>query len=74
MPRKVQSSRLSCRYWKERGKAFYLRIKSLQGDPRYVAVGMAVGVFVAFTPTIPFQKCRRASESCAEDLKKGIAR
>jgi uncharacterized protein len=54
MQKTVQQSWVSCRYWKDRGKSFYLRIKSLQGDPHYVAVGMAVGVFVAFTPTIPF--------------------
>lgn len=40
--------------WKRRLKAFYIRIKSLQGDPHYVAIGMASGVFVAVTPTIPF--------------------
>ncbi|MBW2192375.1 MAG: DUF2062 domain-containing protein [Deltaproteobacteria bacterium] len=30
------------------------RFKTLQGDPHYIAVGMAVGVFVGITPTIPF--------------------
>ena len=30
------------------------KIKKLQGDPHYVAFGMAIGVFVALTPTIPF--------------------
>lgn len=30
------------------------RIRKLQGDPHYVALGMAIGVFVAITPTIPF--------------------
>jgi uncharacterized protein (DUF2062 family) len=40
--------------WRQRLKTLYLRIRSLQGDPHYVAMGMAVGVFVAFTPTIPF--------------------
>jgi uncharacterized protein (DUF2062 family) len=40
--------------WKQSLKGFYSRVKSLQGDPHYVAMGMAVGVFVAFTPTIPF--------------------
>ncbi len=40
--------------WKKRISGFYHRIKSLQGEPHYVAMGMAVGVFVAFTPTIPF--------------------
>ena len=30
------------------------RIKELNGDPHYVAMGMAIGFFVAVTPTIPF--------------------
>ncbi len=30
------------------------KIKKLNGDPHYVAFGMAIGVFVAITPTIPF--------------------
>ncbi len=28
--------------------------KKLKGDPHYVAMGMAIGVFVGATPTIPF--------------------
>jgi len=39
---------------KERLKALFVRIKELQGDPRYIAMGMAIGVFVGVTPTIPF--------------------
>jgi uncharacterized protein (DUF2062 family) len=30
------------------------RVRELQGNPHYVALGMAIGVFVAITPTIPF--------------------
>jgi uncharacterized protein (DUF2062 family) len=30
------------------------RLKNLPGDPHYVAKGMAIGVFVSMTPTIPF--------------------
>lgn len=30
------------------------KVKKLNGDPHYVAFGMAIGVFVAITPTIPF--------------------
>lgn len=30
------------------------RLKNLPGDPHYVAKGMAIGVFVSITPTIPF--------------------
>jgi len=39
---------------KERFKQFLVHIKKLQGEPRYIAMGMAIGVFVAITPTIPF--------------------
>jgi hypothetical protein len=31
------------------------RTRALNGEPRYVAMGMAVGIFVSATPTIPFQ-------------------
>ena len=31
------------------------RAKTLHGNPHYVAMGMAIGVFVAVTPTIPVQ-------------------
>lgn len=39
-----------------RGKylQFIQRLKSLNGDPHFIAMGMAVGVFISFTPTIPF--------------------
>jgi uncharacterized protein (DUF2062 family) len=40
--------------WKQRFNVLYVKFKSIQGDPHYVAMGMAVGVFVAVTPTIPF--------------------
>lgn len=30
------------------------RFKQLQGDPRYIARGMAIGVFIGITPTFPF--------------------
>ena len=36
------------KYWMNRTRA-------LNGEPRYVAMGMAVGIFVSATPTIPFQ-------------------
>jgi len=39
---------------KQRLHDFIERVKNLQGDPHYIAVGMAIGVFVAITPTIPF--------------------
>ncbi len=31
------------------------RVKNFRGDPHFVAMGMAIGVFVAATPSIPFQ-------------------
>ncbi len=35
--------------------AFFIgKIKRLHGDPHYVAFGIAIGVFIAITPTIPF--------------------
>ncbi len=54
MSKAAQPFRGKFNSWRRRLKAFYLRVRSLQGDPHYVAMGMAVGVFVAFTPTIPF--------------------
>jgi uncharacterized protein len=39
---------------KKRLKAFHDRFISLKGDPRSIAAGMAVGVFIGVTPTIPF--------------------
>ena len=42
------------RTWKQWLKVHYTRIKTLQGDPHFIAMGMASGVFVAVTPTIPF--------------------
>ncbi len=35
-------------------KTFLNRVKKLEGDPTYVAKGMAIGVFIGVTPTIPF--------------------
>jgi len=39
---------------KDRFRSIVDHIKKLQGDPRYIAMGMAIGVFVSLTPTIPF--------------------
>lgn len=35
-------------------REFVGRIKNLKGDPHYVAMGMAIGVFIGITPTMPF--------------------
>ncbi len=40
--------------WKHNWRDFVAKAKTLQGDPHYVAMGMAIGVFVSITPTIPF--------------------
>jgi uncharacterized protein (DUF2062 family) len=33
---------------------FYMRFRQLEGDPQKISLGMALGIFIAFTPTIPF--------------------
>lgn len=39
---------------REKIRQFIARFKQLNGDPHYVALGMAIGVFISVTPTIPF--------------------
>jgi len=39
---------------KRKAREFYARFISLKGDPRKIAMGMAIGIFVGVTPTIPF--------------------
>jgi len=39
---------------KKKISSFVEKVKRLNGNPHYVAFGMAIGVFVAITPTIPF--------------------
>ena len=39
---------------KHKFNEFVEKAKKLQGDPHYIAMGMAVGVFVGVTPTFPF--------------------
>jgi len=39
---------------REKIQHFITRFKQLNGDPHYVALGMAIGVFISITPTIPF--------------------
>ena len=34
-------------------REFINKFKTLQGNPHYIAMGMAIGVFVSITPTIP---------------------
>jgi uncharacterized protein len=40
--------------WKRRLRLFYLRLLRLKGGPGEVAGGMAIGVFIGMTPTVPF--------------------
>ncbi len=35
-------------------KFYYLKMLRLQGEPKALALGTAIGVFVGLTPTIPF--------------------
>ena len=35
-------------------RTFYKELVSLKGEPKPIAMGMAIGVFVGVTPTIPF--------------------
>jgi uncharacterized protein (DUF2062 family) len=39
---------------KRRIRYFHDKFISLKGEPRAIAMGMAIGVFVGVTPTIPF--------------------
>ena len=39
---------------KKRFLTFYERFISLKGEPAQIAAGLAIGVFVGVTPTIPF--------------------
>ncbi|MBW6521533.1 MAG: DUF2062 domain-containing protein [Desulfoarculaceae bacterium] len=38
---------------KRRAKYFYLKFRRQEGDPRSLAFGTAIGVFIGFTPTVP---------------------
>jgi hypothetical protein len=40
--------------FKNKLKEFHNRFLTLKGDPRKISMGMAIGVFVGVTPTIPF--------------------
>jgi uncharacterized protein (DUF2062 family) len=48
-----KSSMTSSTRWKQRVQSFLHDFKTLQGDPNYIAKGIAIGVFVGITPTIP---------------------
>ncbi len=40
--------------FKKKFEYYLKKLKELHGDPHYVALGLAIGIFVAITPTIPF--------------------
>ncbi len=40
---------------RERFNQMLVRLRQLEGNPHYLALGMAVGIFVAIMPIIPFQ-------------------
>jgi uncharacterized protein (DUF2062 family) len=48
---KSGNERLSPRYW---WQEFGRQLKELRGKPHEISLGMAIGVFIAITPTIPF--------------------
>jgi uncharacterized protein (DUF2062 family) len=47
---KTSQGRLSRYNFRE----FIDRVNKLEGDPHFVAMGLAIGVFISITPTIPF--------------------
>lgn len=46
---------------KKRFKKFYDKFISLKGAPESIALGMAIGIFIGVTPTIPFHTILIAS-------------
>lgn len=49
---------------KESARQFVTHLKRLQGDPHHIAMGMAIGVFVSITPTIPFHTVIAVAMAC----------
>lgn len=52
-PKKDGNSKSPGARWKRRFRLLYLRILRLRGQPEEVAGGMAIGVAIGFTPTVP---------------------
>jgi uncharacterized protein (DUF2062 family) len=40
---------------RERFSQMLVRMRQLEGNPHYIALGMAVGIFISITPIIPLQ-------------------
>ncbi|MCG6919085.1 MAG: DUF2062 domain-containing protein [Deltaproteobacteria bacterium] len=52
MPRPKRAKELlSPRYWLQE---FWRQLRELRGKPHKISLGMAIGVFIGITPTIPF--------------------
>jgi uncharacterized protein (DUF2062 family) len=49
----AKTSKLSRLSVKQKIKDFVVQARQLQGDPHSIATGMAIGVFIGVTPTIP---------------------
>jgi uncharacterized protein (DUF2062 family) len=49
----VNTDKTPPKSWKKKIRNFIQKAKTLQGDPKYIAKGIAIGVFVGITPTIP---------------------
>lgn len=41
-------------YLKKKTSQFIESVKQLNGDPNFIASGMAIGIFIGITPTFPF--------------------
>ncbi|MBW1983033.1 MAG: DUF2062 domain-containing protein, partial [Deltaproteobacteria bacterium] len=50
-PRLWQRQALSPRFW---WQEFLRQLQELRGKPHEISLGMAIGVFISLTPTIPF--------------------
>jgi uncharacterized protein (TIGR03546 family) len=53
LPEKERRSSKRRVKWRRSLRLFYLRLLRLKGHPKEVAGGMAIGVFIGMTPTVP---------------------
>ncbi|MBF0224316.1 MAG: DUF2062 domain-containing protein [Desulfobacterales bacterium] len=54
-PTNNKNNRTNNGFLKQKIHQFVEYLKNMEGDPHYISMGMAIGIFVSFTPTIPFQ-------------------
>ena len=52
-PTKNENAKSPGARWKRRFRLLYLRVLRLRGEPEEVAGGMAIGVAIGLTPTVP---------------------